>query len=426
MRVSRGPLALLSLAFALATGACAKNQPEVRAALNGSLPQLQQEIAQAQRSGPLSDARLEQLARAVAEREIASAQGSDGAAQLTALRPCVRELESALRERSERGDEPAATALLLLFESGHGNAASLVARYKEADSGAFRALAAYGARAHEHAELRRRYFTDPDERVRRGAFDAAIKVPLSQHLADLLEAARLDPSPLNRARAAQAVGRIGSEAAVLGLVDLFGAGDEQEQLAALDAWAEPRAFAHGGERELARALSQRGMVSVSAASLLLRSRDSRAAALAVLARAIAEGSDDERRVALYAAPVEEPSIQDALERAAKSPSQELTPLVLSRLIELPAKAGRARTALEKAAQDKGDLGLEASYALARLGSAPAVARVEAELTSPRSSRRLRAAITLASLGKRQLLAPRLADQSPLVRTSLACRLSEAS
>jgi HEAT repeat protein len=426
MRVSRGSLGLLSLACALGVGACAKAQPEVRAALSGSLPQLQQEIAQAERGGPLSDARLERLARAVAEREIASAEGAEGAAQLSTLRPCVRELAPALRERSERGDEPAATALLLLFESGRDDGATLVERYKEADSGAFRALAAYGARSRQHAELRRRYFTDPDERVRRGAFDAAVKAPIVEHLADLLEAARLDPSALNRGRAAQAVGRIGSEAAVLGLVDLFSAGDEQEQLAAVDAWAEPRAYAHGGERELAKALSRSGLVSVSAAALLLRSRDSRGAALGVLARAIAEGSDDERRVALWSAPLEEAAIQQALEKAAKSPSPELTPLVLSRLIELPSKAAQARAALEKAAQDKGDVGLEASYALARLGSAPAIARVEQELTSPRSSRRLRAAITLASLGKRQRLAPRLADQSPLVRTSLACRLSEAS
>ena len=58
--------------------------------------------------------------------------------------------------------------------------------------------------------------------------------------------------------------------------------------------------------------------------------------------------------------------------------------------------------------------------------AAAVTRVEQELASPRAARRLRAAVTLASLGKRQRLAPRLADQSPLVRASLACRLAEAS
>jgi hypothetical protein len=275
------------------------------------------------------------------------------------------------------------------------------------------------------AELRRRYFTDPDERVRRAAFDAALKSPFSAQLSDLVEAARLDPSPGNRARAAQAVGRIGTEPAVLSLTDLFVGGDEQEQLAVLDAWSETPSFRRGGERELSRALNGSGLVRVSAATLLLRSRESRAAALAVLAHAIAEGSDDEKRLALMSAPLSEREIKDALEKAAKSPSPDVTPLVLSRLAELPGSGPKARAALEKLAQDKSDYGLEASYSLAQLGSPQALARLEQELSHERASRRLRAAITLAGLGKKQHLAPRLADQDPLVRATLACRLSEA-
>ncbi|HYJ07778.1 MAG TPA: HEAT repeat domain-containing protein, partial [Polyangiaceae bacterium] len=317
-----------------------------------------------------------------------------------------------------------AVATLLLFEAGKRDAGELVSRYHEADSGAFRALAARAALAKEHAELRRRFFTDPDERVRRGAFEAAFKAPLATQLPDLIEAARLDPSPANRSRAAQAVGRIGSEPAVLGLMDLFAAGEEQDQLAVMDAWSEPAAFARGGERELSRALNRPGLVSVSAATLLLRSRDSRAAALAVLARAIAEGSDDERRLALMASPLQESSIREALERAAKSPSPEVTPLILERLTELPSAAAKARADLEKLAQDKSDYGLEANYSLAELGSLRAVTRIEQELSHPRASRRLRAAIKLADLNKRQRLAPRLADKDPLVRATLACRLSE--
>jgi HEAT repeat protein len=286
-------------------------------------------------------------------------------------------------------------------------------------------LAARATLAPAQAELRRRYFTDPDERVRRAAFEAALKSPFSAQLSDLVEAARLDPSPSNRARAAQAVGRIGSEPAVLSLSDLFAAGDEQEQLAVLDAWSEAPSFRRGGERELSRALSGSGLVRISAATLLLRSRESRALALSVLAHAIAEGSDDEKRVALMAAPLNDPSVTKALKQAAKSPSPEVTPLVLSRLAELPDSSAQARAALEKLAEDKSDYGLEASYSLAQLGSARAVLRVEQELSHARASRRLRAAITLAGLGKKQHLAPRLADKDPLVRATLACRLSEA-
>lgn len=336
----------------------------------------------------------------------------------------MKELKLALDERAGRGDEAAAVATLLLFEAGKRNAGELVSRYHEADSGAFRALAARATLASEHAELRRRFFTDPDERVRRGAFEAALKAPVASQLSDLLEAARLDPSPGNRSRAAQAVGRIGSEQAVMGLMDLYAAGDEAEQLAVLDAWSEPAAFGRGGERQLARALNTPGLVGVSAATLLLRSRDSRTAATAVLARAIADGSDDERRVALMAAPLEDRSVREALEKAAKSPSPEVTPLVLSRLAELPASATKARQQLEKLAQDKSDYGLEANYALLDLGSLRAVTRIEKELSNQRAARRLRAAVTLAGAGQRRHLAPRLADKDPLVRATLACRLSE--
>jgi HEAT repeat protein len=397
----------------------------VRTALTGTLPELQQAIARAQQAGTLSGKRLTELARAVAEREIAGAHGAEGAQQIAVFRPCSSELETPLDERAARGDEAAAVATLLLFEAGKRNAKDLVARYQEADSGAFRALAARATLSSGQAELRRRYFTDPDERVRRAAFEAALKAPMPSQLSDLIEAARLDPSPGNRSRAAQAVGRIGTEPAVVGLMDLFAGGDEQDQLAVVDAWSQAPSFSRGGERELLRALARPGLVSVSAATLLLGSQEGRAAAVGVLGRAIAEGTDDERRVALMAAPLDEPSIKDALDKAAKSPSPELTPLVLSRLAELPGRSAKARASLEKLAQDKGDYGLEASYALAQLGSPQAVKRVEQELSHERASRRLRAAITLAGLGQQQHLAPRLADEDPLVRATLACRLSEA-
>jgi len=419
-----GLLAGAVLAAGISFG-CAGPRAEVRSALTGTLPELQQEIARAERAGGLSGARLRELARAVAEREIAGARGAEGAQQIAVFRSCLPALETVLSERAARGDEAAAVATLLLFEAGKRPANELVSRYKEADSGAFRALAARATLSPDHAELRRRYFTDPDERVRRAAFEAAVKAPFAGQLADLVEAARLDPSPSNRSRAAQAAGRIGSEPAVLGLLDLFTAGDEQEQLSVLDAWSEAPSFRRGGERELARALSRPGLVSVSAATLLLRSEESRAAALAVLARAIAEGTDDERRLALMAAPLSEPSIKDALDKAAKSPSPELTPLVLARLAELPGRGPKARASLEKLAEDKGENGLEANYSLARLGSVRAVTRVQQELSNERASRRLRAAVTLASLGKQQHLAPRLADKDPLIRATLACQLSEA-
>jgi len=422
MRVWRAISRVSSLSVALWLAACAGPRPEVKAALVGSLPELKQEIARAERSGKLSDSRVTDLAQAVAEREIAGASGPDAAVQLALFRGCTSKVEAALDERSARGDEAAAVATLLLFESGKRDARELVKRYHDADGGAFRALAARAALAPAEAELRRRYYTDPDERVRRAAFEAALKAPVPAQIPDLAEAARLDPSPTNRARAAQALGRIGGEPAVLGLLDIYTGGDEQEQLAVLDAWSESPSFEQGGERELGRALDRSGLVGVSAASLLLRSRDTRAAAIAVLARAIAEGSDDERRLAVMVAPLDEPSVKAALQKAAKAPSPEVTPIVLSRLTELPDQRATARAALEKMVEDKTDYGVEASYAAAPLGSARALARIQQELSHERASRRLRAALMLSRLGQKPRVAARLADDDPFVRASLACSL----
>ena len=99
--------------------------------------------------------------------------------------------------------------------------------------------------------------------------------------------------------------------------------------------------------------------------------------------------------------------------------------MLERLTELPSRAPKARAGLEKLAEDKGDSWLEANYSLARIGSKSAITRIQKELSHERASRRLRAAVTLAGLGKPQNLAPRLADKDPLIRATLACQLSEA-
>jgi HEAT repeat protein len=313
----------------------------------------------------------------------------------------------------------------MLFEAGERDGVDLLARYRDAESGAFRALAARATVTTGQAELRRRYFTDADERVRHAAFGAALTAPIPAQIPDLAEAARLDPSPRNRTRAAQALGRIGTEPAVLALLDLFSGGDEQQQLAALDAWSQSPSFDHGGEREIARALDRAGLVGVSAASLLLRSRESRAAAIAVLARAIEAGGDDERRMAVMVAPLDEPTVKEALRKAAKAPSPEVTPIVLSRLAELPAERAEARARLEKMAEDKSDYGLEASYAAAALGSTRALERLRQELSHERASRRLRAALALSRLGPKQRVAARLADDDPFVRSSLACSLSRS-
>src|SRR4051812_48389374 len=102
MRVWCGMSRLILVASALATVACGGARPEVKVALTGTLPELQREIAKAEQSGALSDARLKDLARAVAEREIAGARGPEGAQQVALFRPCSGQVEAALDERAAR------------------------------------------------------------------------------------------------------------------------------------------------------------------------------------------------------------------------------------------------------------------------------------------------------------------------------------
>src|SRR4051794_6607480 len=93
---------LLAMAGAISSSACGGVRPEVKAALTGSLPELQREIARTEQAGGLDPARLRQLARAVAEREIAGARGADGALELAVFRPCLPDVETALDERAMR------------------------------------------------------------------------------------------------------------------------------------------------------------------------------------------------------------------------------------------------------------------------------------------------------------------------------------
>ncbi len=383
-RWSRLPWAMLLLGAT--TLGCGGARTEVKAALTGTLPELQQTIAQAQQGGTLDGLRLRQLAHAVAEREIASAQGADGAQQLAVFRPCLTELETALDERAARGDEVAAVATLLLFEAGKRPAAELVSRYQRPTAARFgrSQLAHLGGRPSRFAPtlLYGSGRARAPWRLRSGREGASF---VAADRARGSSAARSQPSESRARRPGRRAHR--QRASRAGTLDLFTAGDEQQQLAVLDAWSEAPSFQRGGERELSHALSRSGLVAVSAATLLLRSPDSRAAAIAVLAHAIAEGDDDARRSALMMAPLSEPSVKNALEKAAKNPSPELTPLVLSRLLELPSASPDARAKLEKLAQDKSDYGLEASYELARLGSAAALARVEHELSHEHASHR---------------------------------------
>ena len=77
-----------------------------------------------------------------------------------------------------------------------------------------RSVAARAALGAEHSRIRRQFMRDGDLRVRRAAVHAALARPVPEDSTDLAEAARLDPDPLVRSLAVQALGTLGKAPAV--------------------------------------------------------------------------------------------------------------------------------------------------------------------------------------------------------------------
>ena len=256
-------LVSLVLAACATTGA-------VESALHGDLTTLRTRLAEEKRRGDLDQGRVTEIAHAVAAREIYAGSGRAAARRIHSLRGCSKPLLGDLDERAERLDEGGAEATLVLLASGRLRHAGLVERYAEADSGAWRAVAARAATTGEYFALRRKYFADSDERVRRAALEAANEAPAVLDFEGLMEAARLDPDPMARSLAVRAVGRLGGERASRGLRDLWERAEEDVRMSILGAFAAKATFTAGGREALLReAEAGRGVTAVAAAGELL-------------------------------------------------------------------------------------------------------------------------------------------------------------
>ena len=107
--------------------ACGPKAP-VRTALQGDLATLKRDIASAQRAQKLDHDEVVSLARALGERELMSAEGSDGAQRVRALRPCAKTLRGTMEQRADSGDDVAAELTLILLEMHAADRASFQAR----------------------------------------------------------------------------------------------------------------------------------------------------------------------------------------------------------------------------------------------------------------------------------------------------------
>ncbi len=421
-------LALLVPLAAAPIGACSRS-PIVKTALTGNLGPLKSQIVAAQAAGTLTASETRKIARAVAQREIAATNSHVADERLMSLRSCARPLADALVARAESGfDDSAATAELLLVETGLLRPDGLTERYGDSESPAWRALAARGAVTEDSLPLRPAFYRDANPSVRRAALRAALKKPNSTELQDLLEAARLDPDALNRSLAARGVGRIGGEAAVTGLADLWSRADGPERLAVVDGLSAPETFSAGGAAQLTRIIeSGPSLPAVSAAAALLDRGDAeqRGLALSVLNRTIRDGDAKEQKAALRTAPLDDPETLAAVVAASSDSDSFVRVAALSRLSTMENRRNEALAALQVLAQGGQDIAVEARSALAQAGDPSVIPALRAELQAPSARDRERAALDLIRLDQLPSAAAELAAAEPSVRLRVACAMLAA-
>jgi hypothetical protein len=409
------------LASSLGLLGCARSGV-VDSALHGDLAALKRDVKAAQDRGELDKASVTELARAVAGREVRSSTGNDAVERVKDVRVCARPLLDVLEDRAGHGDDAAAEATMTLLDLGKRSRQDMVDEYRDASSGAWRAVAARASSGNELGPLRRKYFVDPDERVRRGALQAALDTRAHDDLDALLEAGRLDPDALSRSFATRAVGAIGGDRAVLALEDQWVRADGPTRLTIIDAWSMPAAFNNGGERELVNvAETKSGPAAIAAADALARIHGASAAiGLAVLIRAVKDGTEDDRRLAIQLVPLSDLDAHAAVEKAESDPDKEVRVMALARLAGDAKHKARAMEGLRELAKSDDDIGLQARAALAAAGDRGVKKQLTDLLGAPKARTRTVAAKGLLALGEYPSAATALADDDPAVRTAVAC------
>ncbi|MEZ4228368.1 MAG: HEAT repeat domain-containing protein [Polyangiaceae bacterium] len=419
---TRPRLAVLALGLMVSLSGCAKSSV-VNTALNGDLPTLRKQIADAQRAGTLDKSEVRSLAQAIAGREVRSAEQQRAVARIHQVRSCAGSLKAVLRDRATHADDAGAEAKLALLDAGYDRDSGLVSEYSHAESGAWRAVAARMTTQLGHAGLRQSMLADGDERVRRAAIAASLEARDKRDVLPLLESTRVDPDPLSRGMAARAAGNIGGERVVLGLKDLWARADEATRVTIVEAWAMPAAFGSGGERQLLWVVETgEALPAVTAAGALVRAQRATAdSGEALLTRVARGGATEERGLALRWLPLDDKDALEAVEKASKDADPAIKAAALRRLLETEDKA-KAKKQLLELAKGKTDAAFPARLALARAGFQEAAPLLKQDLKAKASATRQQAAIALAALGDYSDAATVLADDNPSVRTRVACSI----
>lgn len=364
---------------------------------------------------------VRRLSREVLSAEIIRAKDREDRPFVSALGGCSRQLSRALETRARTRDGVGAEAALLLLEDGQLRGAKR--RFTKEEDGAWRALSARASS--DEGELRRSYFTDDDERVRRAALLAALEAADADDVEALLEVARLDPDPLTRSRAYQVLGRIGGERVALALVDRFETADEALRLAIVDAWAQPGLYKSGGRRNLSRLLThETGFDALYAASILARDENEslRNRGINRLLAFTKEGTTDERRMAARLLPAGRKGTVLRLLQLTKSEDREVAVIATARLLGNSEHRDKAQATLLKWARESSSVGFQARSALSATGDERVLPFMKQQMRSESPQARRVAGAALVRLGAFTELAPLLADNDPNVRRVVACQV----
>ena len=399
------------LLVVLLVPACA-SRGAVRAALHADLPTLKRSIADEASAGRLDRERVVDIAEAVASREVYSERGGQAARRIRLLRGCSEPLLPALEARAERQDEGGAEAALLLLATGARRPERYAERYDGADSGAWRAVSARASTMPQRFTQRRRYFSDPDQRVRRAALEAALEAPGTLDLEALVDAARLDPDPLARSLAVRGIGAVGGQRATHALYDLWERADEDERLTILEGWRKARTYRAGGREALLKAAE---------AGALLADPSLAATATTLLSRAITDGASDEQVLALAMIP-HEARVVPLFVKATRDADPTVRVAAFERLLAVKEERTRSIEALRTEAKGSGPAAEDARAALAFAGDTVVEPLLVKALASVDPSRRRSAGLGLLALGRYGRAAVLLGDENADVRVATACSI----
>ena len=154
----------------------------VRAAKTGDEASLRKALAREKEEGKLDRDRVVEVAHAVGTRELLSSVSDAAVLRIEESAGCTRPLLDALEKRAQKADDAGAAAKLALIDAEGGRAGDgeeLLRTYGTSPSPLYRAVAARAAVGEQLGPARRKYFNDPDEKVRLAALRASLKCQIT-------------------------------------------------------------------------------------------------------------------------------------------------------------------------------------------------------------------------------------------------------